>query len=105
MYAHRLSYEHHVGPIPDGMVLDHLCRNKACIRPSHLDPVPQRTNIHRGASPTARNATATECIHGHPFDAENTYWRPDGKGRLCRACGRDRKMRAKLARATLRGYT
>lgn len=46
--AHRASYEHHVGPIPEGLVVDHLCRNRSCINPAHLEPVTEMENIRRG---------------------------------------------------------
>lgn len=77
--AHRLVYELLVGLIPEGLVLDHLCRNKRCVNPAHLEPVTQRENMARWA------ATITECAKGHPFDEVNTYRKPNG-GRGCRAC-------------------
>lgn len=52
--AHRYSYLHLVGPVPDGLVLDHLCRNRACVNPAHMEPVTQRTNVLRGNSPSAQ---------------------------------------------------
>jgi hypothetical protein len=84
-FAHRVAYELEVGPIPDGLILDHLCRRPMCVNPRHLEPVTQRENIIRGRSLVARNAAATHCVHGHPFDDANTYRRANG-GRACRAC-------------------
>ncbi len=86
MPAHRWSYEHFVGPIPAGLVIDHLCRTHACVRPDHLEPVTTRENVLRGISPAARYARATHCIRGHPFDEANTH-RYKG-GRICRECRR-----------------
>jgi len=83
--AHRFSYEQNVGPIPDGLTIDHLCRNRRCVKPSHLEPVTQRENVMRGASHVARNSTKTHCVHGH------SEWtkRPNGE-RRCAACARAR---------------
>lgn len=83
--AYRMAYELEVGPVPDDKQLDHLCRVPLCVRPSHLEPVDQRTNILRGVSTGARNAVATHCIRGHAFDEANTIVRPNGR-RNCRAC-------------------
>lgn len=83
--AYRMAYELEVGPVPDGLQLDHLCRVTLCVRPTHLEPVEQRQNILRGVSVGSRNAVATECIRGHAFDEANTIARPDGR-RGCRAC-------------------
>lgn len=88
--AHRWAYEHLVGPIPAGMQLDHLCRVRHCVNPSHLEPVTQRENLMRGEGVTTKNAAKTHCVHGHPFDEANTYaWR--GR-RACRTC-RDARNR------------
>src|SRR5687768_9248591 len=81
--AHRVAYELFVGPIPEGLQLDHLCRNRACVNPRHLEPVTQAENARRGAI-----AQKTHCANGHPFDGDNTYWRSSGH-RTCRACNRE----------------
>ncbi|MFF4738791.1 HNH endonuclease signature motif containing protein [Streptomyces sp. NPDC001262] len=83
--AHRVAYELAYGQIPPGLVIDHLCRNRRCVRPSHLDAVTQRTNVLRGVSLAAHRAAQTHCIHGHLFDAVNTYVASNGT-RKCRAC-------------------
>lgn len=87
--AHRFSYENLVGPIPDGLVIDHLCRNTMCVNAlGHLEPVTDRVNILRGEAPPARNILKDSCGEGHPFDEENTYWYPGGKERGCKTCRR-----------------
>lgn len=86
MGAHRWSYEALVGPIPEGLTLDHLCRNPRCVNPDHLEPVTQRENV-------ARIPRKTHCPQGHPFTAENTYVRTMPREDLrpvyqCRTCAR-----------------
>ena len=83
--AYRVAWELEVGPIPEGLVIDHLCRNPSCVNPAHLEPVTQRENMLRGATVAARNAAKTRCLRGHPLSGENLYRRPDG-GRECRTC-------------------
>lgn len=92
--AHRLVYEALVGPIPAGMHLDHLCRNRRCVRPDHLEPVTPKENVHRGESIPARNAAKTHCIAGHPFSEANTYIYFDRKGRMARVCKTCARRRA-----------
>jgi hypothetical protein len=81
--AHRVVYELMVGPIPDGLVLDHLCRNRGCVRPSHCEPVSIGENVRRG---TARNTKVTHCPQGHPYDETNTYIEPSTGARRCQVC-------------------
>ena len=106
--THRWTYEHFVGPIPDGMQIDHLCRVVACCNPGHLEPVTPLENIRRSAG----NATRTHCRHGHAFDAENTIWLTRASGRAagqryrrCRECSiateRRRGERRRQRRAAL----
>jgi len=78
--AHRFMYERHVGPIPKGLSLDHLCRVLQCVNPSHLEPVSHRVNVLRGIGPTARNAQKTYCPQGHPFQLtgqQTRRWCPE----------------------------
>lgn len=84
--AHRVAYELCIGPIPEGMTLDHLCRNHSCVNPAHLEAVTNRENVLRGTGPTALAARKTHCSNGHEFTKENTYQRKDKPGRKCRIC-------------------
>lgn len=79
--VHRASYEIHVGPIPDELQIDHLCRNRACCNPEHLEPVTQRENLARGL----QQGLKTHCKHGHEYTGSNVGVRSDGR-RYCRAC-------------------
>lgn len=83
--ASRVAYELIVSPIPDGLELDHLCRNTRCVNPLHLEPVTHAENVLRGV-----RRTATHCKHGHEFTSENTAKRQRNGTwqRRCRACGR-----------------
>ena len=83
--AHRVAYELDKGPIQEGLVLDHLCRNRACINPTHMEPVTVGENVLRGVGLAAQNAKKMECLRGHVFDEANTYHRRNG-WRGCRAC-------------------
>jgi hypothetical protein len=78
--THRAAYTAFVGPIPDGLELDHLCRNVACCNPGHLEPVTSSVNVER------RAILVTHCKRGHPLSGANLYLRPDRKGRMCRIC-------------------
>ena len=90
--AHRTAYELEVGPIPGGLVLDHLCCNRICVNPGHLEPVTQAENARRAAEGRPRK---THCDQGHEFTPENTILRRDGS-RGCRTCKNEnaRKRRA-----------
>ena len=83
VYAHRFAYEYFVGPIPSGLVLDHLCRNRACVNPQHLEPVSHTENVRRG------EAVKAVCKAGHTYDANNTYLDVNG-WKHCRTCDRER---------------
>lgn len=84
--AHRVSYELARGPIPEGLELDHLCRNRRCIEPTHLEPVTTRENLLRGATIPAANLQKTHCPAGHPYAGANLYVAPSRPDRQCRAC-------------------
>lgn len=82
--VHRVAYETFVGPIPEGLQLDHKCRNRKCCNPEHLEPVTARENVRRSTSPISRNLAATHCVRGHPLSGDNLYMH---KGhRRCKEC-------------------
>ena len=86
--AHRYCYEQLVGPIPEGLQLDHLCRVRACVNPDHLEPVTCQENLLRGETFQAANAAKTHCPSGHEYTPANTL--SDSGGRGCRTCKRAR---------------
>lgn len=87
--AHRSAYEAFVGPIPQGLTIDHLCRNKACVNPAHLEAVTQRVNSFRADNYVGNR---TQCPQGHPYSSVNTYTNPKDNRRTCRACHRQHQL-------------
>lgn len=84
--AHRASLALHGVDIPPGTVVDHICRNRSCVNPSHLRPVDRLTNVHENSSaPAHLNSLKTHCLRGHALAGENLWTRRDGR-RYCRAC-------------------
>lgn len=92
--AHRWAYEHWVGPIPEGLEIDHLCRVRNCVWPEHLEPVTHLENVRRGVRPPLK----THCPQGHEYAGDNLYVNPAGY-RECRTCSRAATRRWKMARA------
>lgn len=94
--AHRLAYEHFVEEIPDGLTLDHLCRNRLCVNWSHVEPVTRGENVLRGTGFASANARKTHCPLGHEYTPENTYRERNG-WRKCRTCTLERSRRRRMA--------
>ncbi len=98
MLAHRAAYETFCGPIPDGLTIDHLCRVRPCINPSHLEAVTTRVNTLRGTGVTAENAKKTHCKRGHALTEDNLYSQgKDGRARMCRTCNLEAAQRRYIA--------
>lgn len=93
-YAHRWSYEYHVGPIPEGLQIDHLCGNRLCVNPKHLEPVTALENLRRADG----NHKKTHCPSGHPYEGDNL--RIYRGARLCRACRRQYDLRRRGQKAS-----
>lgn len=86
--SHRIAYTWIKGEIPVGFELDHVCRNRKCVNPEHLEAVDHRTNSIRAMIATGVKAGATHCVNGHPFNDANTGIRKTGSGRYCKVCSR-----------------
>lgn len=94
--AYRFAWEQLRGPIPEGKVLDHLCRVPQCVNPDHLEPVGNGENVLRGIGPGAINKRKTHCKRGHAFAGDNLRIAPDGS-RVCRECERAKLRRRRAA--------
>lgn len=82
--VHRIFFELFERPIPEGLVLDHLCSVRDCVNPKHMEPVTNKENVLRGDTITAKNKAKTHCLRGHKFNIENIIYR--GKRRICKEC-------------------
>ncbi len=103
VYAHILMYILTNGPIPDGLEIDHLCRNRNCVNPQHLEAVTHRTNLLRGHTMSAMWAARTHCREGHELAGDNLRIRVD-RSRACRTCERARQRnRAAMRREGVLG--
>ncbi len=94
--AHRYVWTQLVGDIPEGMTLDHLCRERSCVNPDHLEVVTPGENVRRGVGGKvtgAKNAAKTHCYKGHEYTPENTYRQPGTNKRQCKECRRERDRR------------
>jgi hypothetical protein len=87
--AHRVAYEVLIGPIPEGLTIDHICKNPGCVNPSHMEPVTQGENLRRSESWSGQNMRKTHCPQGHPYEGDNLKLTKEGF-RQCRICTREK---------------
>jgi hypothetical protein len=97
-YAHVVAYELFKGPVPDGLEIDHLCRNPGCVNPNHLEAVTHRENMLRGRTPSAAHAAKTHCHRGHPLSGENLQGLSGRRERICKECRRLRRLKYRAKR-------
>jgi hypothetical protein len=102
--VHRIIWEDKNGPVPDGLELDHLCRNRGCCNPEHLEPVTRQENLRRGNRGGNGYEKKTHCPQGHEYTPENTYIRDKRSGRQCRECLHLRAVSAKKREYDHRRY-
>jgi hypothetical protein len=100
--THRVAYTILIGPIPEGLTIDHLCRNRRCVNPDHLEPVPARVNVLRSFGPAGLKARQTQCIRGHAFDDANTHFNATSGARVCVICAKEYRRLRYLEKRSLR---
>ena len=97
-WAHRVAWERAFGPVPPGLWIDHLCRNRGCVNPEHLEAVTPKVNLDRATTAPKLWAQRLFCKNGHPYTEENTAINTRGN-RVCRICARDRYTKWKQRHA------
>lgn len=95
VFAHRFAYEIFNGVIPEKLTVDHLCKNRKCVNPNHLDLATRHENARRGNNKIANNKSITHCPQGHEYDIINTYVKLNGE-RACKVCSKLRNKKIKL---------